>query len=285
MIEGDSFQRFMFDECHIRGEIVRLSGSYQQAIVEKKYPDDVRSLLAEATAASVLMTGTLKFEGRLSIHARGQGPVSLLMAEATNERSFRCIAHYGEALPSSGDLSDYLGSAQLAITIDPTKGQRYQGIVPLDKSSMADCLASYFELSEQLDTYFMFGSDSESCFGIMLQKLPDYKTIEDQDAWDRVRQLCETLSFDELKTHDNAEILHRLFHEEKLSVYEQETVAFACTCSEERSLASIESLGQEEALSILEEESVIGVDCQFCGQHYEFDRDRINGLFGIGRPH
>jgi molecular chaperone Hsp33 len=285
MLEGDSFQKFMFDDCHIRGEIVRLSDSFQQAIESKQYSTVVRQLLAEATAATLLMTGTLKFEGRLSLHARGQGPLTLLMAEATNTKSFRTIASYTDDLPDEGELRMLLGKAQLAITIDPEKGNRYQGIVPLEHATMAECLARYFDLSEQLETHFMFSSDADGCYGLMLQQLPDYKNIEDQDAWDRIRQLSETLGFDELKEHSNAEILHRLYHEEKVSVYESEPVNFQCSCSEERSLASIEALGREEALTILEEESVIQVDCQFCGQHYEFDRAKINTVFNIGKPH
>jgi len=285
MLEGDTFQRFMLDNCHVRGEIVRLSASYQDLVANKSYPEVVQRLLAEATCASVLMTGTLKFEGRLAIHARGQGPVNLLMAEATDQKVFRSIAQYADELPDSDSLADLLGQAQLAITIEPSKGQRYQGIVPLERATLAECLAQYFDLSEQLDTHFMFGQDEQGCYGLMLQKLPDYKMIEDQDAWDRIRQLSETLSFDELKEHDNATILHRLYHEESVSVYDPEPVRFQCTCSEERSIASLESLGKEEVLAILEEEPVIGVDCQFCGTHYEFDRERINTLFNIGPTH
>ena len=285
MLEGDTFQRFMLNDYHIRGEIVRLSKSFVDVSESKSYPAAIKRLLAQSTCASVLMTGTLKFDGRLAVHARGEGPVSLLMAEATDKKSFRSIVHFEEPIPESEDLADMLGKAQLAITIEPDKGQRYQGVVPLERATIAECLAHYFELSEQLDTHFMFASDDENCYGLMLQKLPDYKTIEDQDAWDRIRQFSETLTFDEIKAHDNATLLHRLFHEEDVSIFDQEPVSFACTCSEERSLASIKSIGQEEALSILEEEPNIAIDCQFCGQHYEFDRARINALFDLGPAH
>lgn len=285
MIDGDTFQKFMFDSLHVRGELVRLGSSYRTANSGKSQPGNIRKLLAETTAASILMTGTLKFEGRLSVHARGRGPVTLIMSEATHQQDFRSIAHFEEPLPDTDDLRMLLGEAQLAITIEPEKGQRYQGIVPLEHAKLSECLASYFQLSEQLDTYFLFGSDDESCFGLMLQKLPDYKFIEDQDAWDRLVQLAETLSFDELSSHDNMTILHRLFHEEALRLFDSKPVNFSCTCSAERSLASIEALGQEEALSILNEEPVIAIDCQFCGQHYEFDRDAVNQLFGMGKAH
>ena len=285
MSKQDSFQKFLFESLHIRGEWLRLNESFAQAIKDKQYPEIVETLLAETALASVLLTGTLKFEGRLSIHARGKGPVSLLTSEASNKKTFRCLAHYGQDLPASNDLHSLLGQAQLAITIEPDKGQRYQGIVPLERTRIADCLAHYFELSEQLDTYFFLTTNQHAAYGLMLQKLPDYRIIEDQDAWDRVTKLAETLTSDEFADNDNETLCKRLFHQEEVRLYDSEPVRYVCSCSRERSLASIEAIGYEEALDILAKEPVIGIDCQFCNTHYEFDRGDIHELFGIGKTH
>jgi len=285
MIEGDSFQRFLLEELHIRGEWVRLSDSFQDATKDLEYPKNLKSLLGQAVAASVLLTGTLKFDGRLSIHARGEGPVSLLMAEATNRRTFRGLVNWEGDIVQTTSLQELLGNAQLAITIDPDKGARYQGVVPLERDSLGDCLAHYFELSEQLDTFLMLESNEKGCFGLMLQKLPDYKTIEDQDAWNRVVQFAKTLKIDEFMEADNETLLLRLFHEEQVLSFEQESVKFECSCSRERTLSSIESLGQKQALEILENTATIAVDCQFCRQHYEFDRADVVDLFQLGSSH
>jgi len=285
MIEGDSFQRFLLEELHIRGEWVRLSDSFQDATKDLEYPKNLKSLLGQAVAASVLLTGTLKFDGRLSIHARGEGPVSLLMAEATNRRTFRGLVNWEGDIVQTTSLQELLGNAQLAITIDPDKGARYQGVVPLERDSLGDCLAHYFELSEQLDTFLMLESNEKGCFGLMLQKLPDYKTIEDQDAWNRVVQFAKTLKIDEFMEADNETLLLRLFHEEQVLSFEQEPVKFECSCSRERTLSSIESLGQKQALEILENTATIAVDCQFCRQHYEFDRADVVDLFQLGSSH
>ena len=285
MLEGDTFQKFMLDALEIRGEWVRLDDSFAELCQNKNYPESLRKLLAETTAASLLLTGTLKFEGRLSIHARGNGPVSLLMAEATHERTYRSIINYKAEPLESNELNRLLGKAQLAITIEPDKGQRYQGIVPLEASNMGDCLVQYFDMSEQLDTFFIFDSDANGCFGLMLQKLPDYHSIQDQDAWDRVTQLANTLSFAEVSEHDNETLTHRLYHEEQVSLFAQQPVCFQCTCSPERSLASLTALGHDEVLDILEHEAKVAIDCQFCGAHYEFDRTDVNALFGLGKVH
>ena len=289
MKSTDTFQRFLFKDLHIRGEWVRLQKSFQEATNNCNYPDVINTLLGETIAASVLLTGTLKFAGKLSIHARSKkGPVSLLMAEASHERSFRGIVNYQGDIDTNSDLKTLLADAQLAITIDPDKGARYQGIVALEGSTLSECLIHYFERSEQLQTHLFLGCDKTGCYGLMLQKLPGHQaenSTEDTDGWNRIVQLARTLSLKEFEQTTNETLLLRLSHEEIIVSYPEETVRFTCSCSQERVSSSIKSLGKEESLSILEHESEISVDCQFCGAHYSFDRQAINNLFNLGNIH
>ena len=281
MINNDTFQRFIFEELQIRGEWVRLEKSFQEATQALSYPLAIKSLLGQAIAASVLLTGTLKFAGRLSIHARGKGPISILTAEATHQRHFRALAKWEGDIQAELDFKELLSDAQLAITIDPDKGARYQGIVPMEKDNLSECLEHYFELSEQLDTYLLLGANDNECYGLLLQKLPDYRKIEDQDAWNRVVHLAKTMDHIELLNTDNETLVTRLFHQEQVIMYPSEPVAFECTCSEDRSLSAIHSLGEQEALEILEKEAIIAMDCQFCGASYHFDRNDIQKLFSL----
>lgn len=282
MINNDTFQRFLFEDLQIRGEWVRLGNSFQKATQALNYPEVIKSLLGQTIAASVLLTGTLKFAGRLSIHARGHGPLNLLTAETTHLRHFRGLAKWDGDVSSEQGFKDLLGDAQLAITIDPEKGTRYQGIVPMERNDLAGCLEHYFELSEQLDTHLLLGANDTGCYGLLLQKLPDYKTIEDQDAWNRVVQLAKTMGHDELLNSDNETLVTRLYHQEKVILYPTEQVQFECGCSEERSLQAIHSLGEEDALEVLEKEAVISMDCQFCGTSYQFNRADVQKLFDLG---
>jgi len=151
--------------------------------------------------------------------------------------------------------------------------------VPLEHDSLDACLAHYFVLSEQLDTLFMLVTREDLCMGLMLQKLPGFDDNEDQDAWNRIIQLAKTLNVDEFSTHDNQTLLTRLFQEERIISFDEEQVAFECSCSRERSLASIKQLGREDALSLLEREPHIAVSCQFCSKSYQFDRDDMMALF------
>ena len=291
MQDGDTFQRFLFENLNIRGEWVRLTASYQNAVSHGHYPAAIKALLGQAIAAAVLLTGTIKFAGRLSIQARGDGALGLLTAEATNRRTFRGLATWRDTDEGSSisaetaSLAQLLGKGQMAITIEPDNGVRYQGIVPLERATLAACLAQYFELSEQLDSYFWLAADDQAVVGLMLQKLPGYREQQDQDAWNRVVQLAKTVSFEELAAVDNETMLQRLFHEERVVCFEQESVSFECSCSRERSLASLEALGSQEVLAILEQQPVLAVDCQFCHQHYEFNRQEMMQLFKLGPAH
>ncbi len=278
MATGDQFHRFIFEGSQVRGAWVRLNKSYTDIGSQAPYPDSVRKLLGESLVASVLMSSTLKFEGTLSIQAQGNGPISTLMAECSHDRFIRGIARYDEHAVSEESFQTLLGEGRMAITITPDQGQRYQGVVPRESETLAECLEEYFERSEQIATSFFLFADEEGCAGLMLQKLPGH-TEQDADVWDRLNHLAKTVKADEMLELDSETVLHRLFHEETVRLFDAEPVAFRCSCSRERTLGALEAIGKDECYDILEEQGSIEMDCQFCHEHYRFDRNDIDHLF------
>ncbi|MBZ2169376.1 MULTISPECIES: Hsp33 family molecular chaperone HslO [Marinobacter] len=278
MASRDQFQRFIFEDSHVRGAWVQLGASYREIGSQAPYPDSVRGLLGEALVASVLMSSTLKFEGTLSLQAQGQGPLSTLMAECSHDRFIRGLARFDEQAVGEEAFHDLLGEGRMAITITPEKGNRYQGVVPRESDSLAGCLEEYFERSEQLATSLILFASEEGAAGLLLQRLPG-ATEEDDDLWERVNHLARTVSEAELLELDSETVLHRLFHEETVRLFDAEPVAFRCSCSQERTLGALEAIGKEECYSILDEQGSIEMDCQFCHAHYRFDRNDIDHLF------
>ena len=132
--------------------------------------------------------------------------------------------------------------------------------------------------SEQLETRLWLATDGEQACGFLLQRLPD-NVAEDTDAWNRTLNLANTLKPDELLKLPAREILHRLFHEEDLRLFDARPVAFRCTCSRERVANLLRLLGLDEVHSILEEQGKIAVDCEFCNRHYQFDAVDAEQLF------
>ena len=278
MITGDSLQRFIFENAPIRGEIVHLDATWQAVLERRQYPPRVREVLGELMAAAALLTSTLKFDGRLIMQIQGKGPVSLLVVECTSDRTMRAIAQWQGEIPDA-PLAALVGDGRLAVTIDPLKGkERYQAIVALEGLTVAEAFENYFARSEQLATRLWLASDPRQAAGMLLQRLPEAEPSDD-DAWMRAVHLGSTITRDELLALPVREIVHRLYHEEDIRLFSRMPVSFRCSCSRARVEAVLRMLGRDEIYSILEEQGSVSVDCEFCGNRYEFDRIDAEQLF------
>ena len=121
---SDFSQRFLFDECDVRGELVALDASYQHVLAKHPYPPAVAQLLGEVLAAAALLVGTLKFDGLLILQARSTGAVPLLMVESSSSRELLGIARYhAEQISPVAGLHDLMIRRLLGTTVDPTAAQ------------------------------------------------------------------------------------------------------------------------------------------------------------------
>lgn len=280
--ENNLTRKFIFEEADIRGEIVHLDSAYRQILEIHQYPPGVSRLLGEFLAASVLLSTTIKFEGRLVLQAQSQGEVPLLMAECSNDMSVRAIAR-GAQQATSSEFSRLLCDGHLAITIEPYEGQRYQGIVPLDGGDLASCIESYFENSEQLATRLWLASTGEMAAGLLLQQLP-VQVVRDADLreqqWEHACTLAETVQRQEVLELEQETLLYHLFHQDQVRVFGGQSVRFACSCSRERCHNALMSIGPTELLKLLEEEETVTMDCEFCNQQYHFQRSDFDAQLG-----
>ena len=267
---SDSLQRFLLESTPVRGEIVHLDATWRAVLERRSYPAPLQALLGDMMAAAALLSAILKFEGSLIMQMQGNGPVQLLVVEATSEHTLRATAKWEGEL-SKGNVTELLGAGRFVISIVPTSGkQTYQGIVAIEGESIAQVLEHYMAKSEQLETRLWLASDSQQAAGMLLQKLPAAPT-QDSDAWNRATQLGETIRREELLSLPAREIIRRLYHEEDVRVFESRPVAFRCSCSRERVTSMLRLLGHDEVKSIIAERNSVEVDCEFCGRHYTFD--------------
>jgi molecular chaperone Hsp33 len=281
---SDFSQRFLFDDSDIRGELVGLSDSYHHVLAKHSYPQPVAQLLGELLAAASLLIGTLKFEGLLILQARSSGAVPLLMVECSSAGELRGIARYhAEQVGAAAALGELMPDGVLAITVDPESGQRYQGIVDLQGTTLADCLTNYFETSEQLPTRFWLCADGQRARGLLLQQLPADRLKEPEEreaSWQHAIALANTLQAEELLGLDNQALLHRLYHEEPLRLFDPRALQFRCSCSRERSARALIRLGQADAEALVQEHGgTVEIDCEFCNERYLFDAADVLQLF------
>lgn len=279
---SDQSQRFIFENTDIRGELVRLQVSFQRVISHHHYPEPVVGLLGEFMAAAALLSSTIKFDGTLILQARSdEGEIPLIMAEASSKQTVRAIARNAEKA-SSHDFHQLLAGGRLGITIDPSNGKRYQGIVPLEGDCFARCLEQYFETSEQLSTRIWLACDGRTATGMLLQELPANEQTSEEDreaAWQHAAYLASSLSREELLQLEFETLLHRLYHQDPLRLFEARPWSFQCSCSRDKTINALLTVGRSGLEETLAEEGQILITCEFCHQHYRFDQTDINQLF------
>jgi molecular chaperone Hsp33 len=279
MSHKDTLQRFLFDEAPVKGMLVRLDSAWQQVLSHRSYPAPVAALLGEMMAASVLLSANLKFDGTLIMQLHGHGALKLAVVEANSDRTVRATARFNGDVAEEATLTEMLGDGgRFVITLEPKgEGEPWQGIVELAGNNLAEILMHYMSRSEQLDSMIKLETSGETAAGLLLQKLPDGHG--EDDGWPRVVALADTLQREELLELPAEAILHRLYHEEQVRVFEPEAVAFACTCSRERVGGMLKMLGGEEIGEILIEQGSVEINCDFCHQRYVFDEEDVNELF------
>ena len=278
--DGGRSRRFLFEDADVRGETVRLDGAYREILGIHQYAPGVSRILGEFLAAAVLLATNLKFEGRLILQARSQGQIPLLMAECDDNLRIRGIARGAQQATATND-EQLLSDGQLAITIDPRKGQRYQGVVPLENGCLAQSLDAYFEQSEQLKTQIWLAADGQRAGGMLLQQLPPQVTASEEERqrhWEHYSTLAATLKQEELVDLQAEHLLGRLYHEENLRLFDPAPVEFFCSCSAQRSRNALTVLDPAEMEEILSESGVIEVDCEFCNQQYRFTREDLSDV-------
>ena len=230
----------------------------------------VEAELGKALAAVVLLSATIKFKGTMIMQLQGKGDLTALVAHADNEQHIRGLVRSNESVVGD-NLKRMVGEGgRLVLTIESENGERYQGIVAVDADNLNQVLENYFQQSEQLATRIWLFANSEKAAGLLLQELPGTGNT-DKKEWEHLQILANTLTADEMLNLDCETLLHRLFHEEEVRLYESDPVQFQCGCSNEKIATTLVALGRTELESILNEQGDIKVDCQFCGAHYAFD--------------
>ena len=282
MNDADTLQRFLFENSDVRGTFIHLQASFIAACNRYDYPGQVAQQLGQALAASTLLSSTIKFKGSLIFQVQSNGPINMLVAQCDDQQHIRGLARWQDEI--NGDsLTDIFGEGRITITINSERNEdRYQGVVGLEGTSLNEAIESYFRQSEQLDTRLWLFADHQQAVGLLLQRLPGESP--DENFWHHIETLGETLTSSELLQLSSTDILHRLFHEEDIRLFEPEPVSFRCSCSLEKITTMIRALGYDEAHSIIEEQGKIEVGCEFCNQQYIFDQVDTEALFASHIP-
>ncbi len=293
--EGDDIvANFQIEGAPVRGRIARLGEATLTAILRRHdYPRWAGHLLGEAVTLAVLVAASLKFDGKISVQAQGDGPVSLMVAEARSDGGVRGYLRLNRPAWDRLDqinkgarphIPQLFGQGVLALILAPADPNQsaYQGIVPIEKGTLAECAQDYFEQSEQIPTRVHLtvaelstpgGARSWRAGGALIQQVAgDDARGDTEDAWETAQAHFATLSDLEMADPDLSagRLLFRLYHESGVRLEPPSHLVDACTCSEEKLRGMLQTMSRDEAASLADEAGIVSADCQFCSRSYRF---------------
>lgn len=269
---------FLFEQLDIRGVWVQLDQTWRDMIAGRAYAPATTRLLGETAAVTAVLAANLKQAGRLTFQLHGEGAVNRLVMICNEQLQLRGMAHEATAL-SSGTLNEVLGAGFLTITLDaPDMRQPYQSQVPLQGEALAAVFEHYLAQSEQQAARLWLAADTRSAAGLFLQALPG-AAARDEDGWNRVQILADTLKPDEILQLGSIDLLARLFPEEDVRVYDPRPVVWHCPEDWVKISAMLRSIGRAECEAILQEVGEVHVHDDICNRDYRLNAADVAKLF------
>jgi molecular chaperone Hsp33 len=287
---NDIIAPFSLDNAPVRGRIARVGvGALDPILHRHDYPRPVAMLLGEALTLAALIGSLLKTDGRLVVQAQGSGLVPLLVAEhgSGGLRGYARLAEGANTkLAGANRLppSELLGAGNMILTLDLGEdGPPFQGVVPLEGATLAQCAENYFRVSEQTDTAIRLAVGeltvgdalpSWRAGGVLMQRLAsDQARGDTEEDWSRASILFGTVTDEELvdPSLPADRLLYRLFHEEGVRMGEPSALDDRCSCSEERLTNVMRQFPANELHDLIEPDGKLHARCQFCARQYLID--------------
>jgi molecular chaperone Hsp33 len=278
MSAKDAVVPFVFESLPVRGALVQLESAWQRMQLGHDYADPVVEVLGHSAAATALIAQSLKFDGTITFQISSDGPLRMLVMQATDDLDLRGMASARD-VTSDTVFADLVAGARCAVTVDSGAMERpYQGIVEINPESLATSLENYFARSVQVPSHVHLAHDRLLCGGILLQQMPE-KSAMPEDDWRRLGFLAKTLRPQDLADGANHELLHKIFAEDDVRVFKSRQARFHCRCTQQKVEEVLRLLGEEETRAACEEQGRVEVTCEYCGRLRIFDAVDVTRVF------
>ncbi len=274
----NSIRRFLFKDLDIRGQYLSLDSTWQEINQNRGYPEVIRNLFGEVAALSVMLANGMKHKGNLTIQIQGNGYINLILVEVTHDLKIRGMVRTKDDENLARD-DDLFGKAMIVATLyNSQTDKHFQSIVPRNPKGLVQTFEDYFATSEQLESRIWIASNKDNLSAMLIQKMPEDKN-HDSENWDRVTTLAQTITDEELIKLDAQSILHRLFHQEVLELFDEKFVKYECLQNKDKFEKVIFNLGEKEARKLLDENGEIAIHNEICNKHIFFNAKDLDRIF------
>ena len=274
------------------------------------------TLFGKLLTITAIMGKDLKGENDLiTLRVSGDGPYGSMLATGNKkgevkgytetleeEKLNKIINEKGEFITDETGQVRFLGNGTLQVIKDMGLKEPFAGLTQLNGEDIADTMAHYFLISEQIKSVVALGvklaadGSVEKAGGYVIQLLPGVEESFIDKLEDKLRQIrsitellsggfsperiVELLYEDISAAEDEAEMsgAHVKKYVEDYEILEESTLEYKCDCTKEKFYKGIITLGKQEINQILEEEGKIQVECHFCGKKYTFEKEDFKNM-------
>ncbi len=237
--------------------------------------------LGEAVMGALLLSSYCKPGQRINLNIRGAGHFQQALVDAYPDGTVRGYIVEREALQEEErDLGPW-GSGLLSVlrTRDEVGERPYIGTVPLITGHLAKDLSFYWVQSEQIPSAVglavsMEGDRVLSAGGFLVQALPGASQQEIRNIENHIHEI-HSLNESLNKNVSPLHLLSQIFQSTPFIVVEEKPIGFNCNCSWQRVQKALVLVGPAELESMLEEDRLAIVRCDFCAKEYKVDEKML----------
>ena len=237
-------------------------------------------------AVSLIGNGLKGADDSVTIRMDGGGATGCLIAVSDSHGNVKSyvsnpiveipLNKYGKL-----DVAGAVGKdGRLSVVKDLGLKEPYVGQVPIVSGEIAEDIANYFAVSEQIPTVCGLGVlvnpdlTVKAAGGYLIQLLPfaDESCIDKLEANVNTLQPVTAMLDSGMSAEDIAKRVLEGLEPDLLDEFE---VFYKCDCNKSRVEKALISLGREELEQMAQEEEQIEVCCHFCDKKYNFTKAEI----------
>lgn len=292
MENKDVCKKFLAYDNSVRIVICDITGMVKKARDTHNLSNTATVALGSTLAMTTVMSSMLDDkDNRLSIQISGDGSAGNIICCGNYDLNIKGYVSNPEIELKTVDgvynVAEYIGEGILTVIKDIGLKEPYVGKCKIKTSKIAEDFAYYYLISEQKPSIVSLGVNLDKdgnvlkAGGYFIEPLPDCDSSV-IDILENVNKNVKSVTNLMLDLDDIHEVAKFVSADEDVKEVYSKKPSLICDCNDLRIKNAIISMGYEEAIKALDENSgIIEVKCNFCNKVYRFNKDDIDRIFKI----